>query len=277
MRRRIGVAQPAVCVLEGNIAVAVDDGGADARYCSKACRERARWQAKRQKNDVASLDTVPPENLADSVQETQQNWGLKSAPQKTERFPGSAMRPLGRECEARGCTNLIAPTARVDARYCSDACRVEAHRSRNRYKNDSQLPDTDPPGNVRASVQETQQNWGSKSDPQETERFPACIWLEGASGITFVQGSKTGAGFVTLDKNGAHDYGLIPSFSGIMTRAPRVPHASVKRTCMHVGKRTGVSHGSRRRSEGCQPAPPASRRSAVCCGSSDGICTAHAS
>src|SRR6516225_10112724 len=100
----------------------------------------------------------------------------KSGPQKSERFPGSAMRPLGRECEARGCTNLIAPTARVDARYCSDACRVEAHRSRNRYKNDSQLPDTDPPGNVRASVQETQQNWGSKSDPQETERFPACIW-----------------------------------------------------------------------------------------------------
>jgi len=142
VRRRIGVAQPAVCVLEGNIAVAVDDGGADARYCSKACRERARWQAKRQKNDVASLDTVPPENLADSVQETQQNWG-------------------------------------------------------------------------------------SKSDPQETERFPACIWLEGASGITFVQGSKTGAGFVTLDKNGAHDYGLIPSFSGIMTRAPRVSETHV--------------------------------------------------
>src|SRR6516225_5356824 len=81
---------------------------------------------------------------------------------------------------ARGCTNLIAPTARVDARYCSDACRVEAHRSRNSYKNDSQLPDTDPPGNVRASVRETQQNWGSKSDPQETERFPACIWREGA-------------------------------------------------------------------------------------------------
>ena len=155
------------------------------------------------------------------------------------------MRPLGRECEARGCTNLIAPTARVDAHSCSKACRERARWQAKRQKNDVASLDTVPPENLADSVQETQQNWGSKSDPQETERFPACIWLEGASGITFVQGSKTGAGFVTLDKNGAHDYGLIPSFSGIMTRAPRVPHASVKRTCMHVGKRTGVSHGSR--------------------------------
>jgi hypothetical protein len=39
------------------------------------------------------------------------------------------MRPIGRECQAPGCGNVIAPTARVDARYCSTACRVRASRA----------------------------------------------------------------------------------------------------------------------------------------------------
>jgi hypothetical protein len=91
-----------------------------------------------------------------------------------------AMRPLGRECEARGCTNLIAPTARADARYCSKACREKVRRDAKRHEIDRHSLDAAPPENVADSVQETQQNWGLKSDPQKTDRFPACIWREGA-------------------------------------------------------------------------------------------------
>ena len=78
---------------------------------------------------------------------------------------------------ARGCTNLIAPTARVDARYCSDACRKKARRALSPDKNDVLAPDTGPPENVTASVQETQQNWGSKSAPQKTDRFADAYFL----------------------------------------------------------------------------------------------------
>ena len=90
---------------------------------------------------------------------------------------------MGRECEARGCTNLIAPTARVDARYCSAACRKRASRSLKCDKIDVQPPDTVPPENVTASVPETQQNWGSKSAPQISEGFSDTIpsrWRPGS-------------------------------------------------------------------------------------------------
>jgi len=83
----------------------------------------------------------------------------------------------GVACRGAAGVNVIAPTARADARYCSAACRKQASRMLKCDKIDVQAPDTGPPENVTASVQETQQNWGSKSDPQETERFPACIWL----------------------------------------------------------------------------------------------------
>src|SRR6516165_1939944 len=107
---------------------------------------------------------APPKNVRASVQETQQNQGSKSGPQKSEGFPGS-MRPLGRECEARGCSNVITPTSRADARFCSVASRMQAARERSRNEIDLHAPDTVPPQNVTASVQETQQNWGSKSAP----------------------------------------------------------------------------------------------------------------
>jgi hypothetical protein len=56
-----------------------------------------------------------------------------------------AMRPSGRECEAWVRANLIAPSARVDARYCSVACRMKAARERIRNENGLQSPDTVPP------------------------------------------------------------------------------------------------------------------------------------
>jgi len=73
--------------------------------CSKACREKARRDAKRHEIDCHALDTGPPENVTTSVQETQQNQGSKTGPQKPQGFSDAA--------QARGCTNLIAPTARV--------------------------------------------------------------------------------------------------------------------------------------------------------------------
>ena len=82
----------------------------------------------------------------------------------------------GVACRGAAGVNVIAPTARADARYCSAACRKQASRMLKCDKIDVQAPDTGPPENVTASVQETQQNWGSKSAPRETEHFPACIW-----------------------------------------------------------------------------------------------------
>jgi hypothetical protein len=38
------------------------------------------------------------------------------------------MKPAGRPCEAPGCTNVLAPTARLDAKFCSEACRQRANR-----------------------------------------------------------------------------------------------------------------------------------------------------
>jgi len=62
---------------------------ADARYCSKACRERARWHAKRQKNDAASLDTVPPENETEKRTSGLPNASCRHAGMLSEkrRFP----------------------------------------------------------------------------------------------------------------------------------------------------------------------------------------------
>lgn len=78
-----------------------------------------------------------------------------------------AMIPSGRECEAPGCSNVIAPTARADARYCSTACRTRASR----YKNDAQLPDTAPPENVTFNQEKDEQNQRPKMDTQKTNHF----------------------------------------------------------------------------------------------------------
>ena len=48
-----------------------------------------------------------------------------------------ALKPNGRQCEAPDCTNILAATARIDARYCSHACRERAHRDKSRHENDT--------------------------------------------------------------------------------------------------------------------------------------------
>ena len=69
--------------------VSVTKTRADARYCSKACRERARWHAKRQKNDAASLETVPPENETEKRTSGLPNASCRHAGMLSEkrRFP----------------------------------------------------------------------------------------------------------------------------------------------------------------------------------------------
>jgi hypothetical protein len=39
------------------------------------------------------------------------------------------MKPQGRPCAAPGCTSVIAAIARLDAKYCSEACRQRAFRN----------------------------------------------------------------------------------------------------------------------------------------------------
>jgi len=39
-------------------------------------------------------------------------------------------KPAGRLCAASGCSNVISPTARAHARYCSDTCRDRAYKAR---------------------------------------------------------------------------------------------------------------------------------------------------
>ena len=93
------------------------------------------------------------------------------------------LRPLGRECEARGCTNLIAPSARADARYRSDACRKKARRDAKRHEIDCHALDTVPPENLAASVQETQQNQGSKTGPQKPQGFSDAAQARGCTNL----------------------------------------------------------------------------------------------
>ena len=51
-----------------------------------------------------------------------------------------ALQPIGRACAAAGCDNVIAPSARADALYCSVACKQKSHRGLNsRNKNGSGL------------------------------------------------------------------------------------------------------------------------------------------
>jgi hypothetical protein len=84
-----------------------------------------------------------------------------------------ALRPGGRLCLAPGCSNVIAPTARADARYCSTACRVRARREGQGAVSRNEIgcrpPDIGPPENVTDSAEKTQQNQGPKIDPQKTE------------------------------------------------------------------------------------------------------------
>jgi hypothetical protein len=79
-----------------------------------------------------------------------------------------AMQPNGRECQAPGCQNVIAPTARADAVYCSDACRKRARRETKDAlspdKNGAQHPDIGPPQNVRASEEKSEQNQWPKNE-----------------------------------------------------------------------------------------------------------------
>ena len=72
------------------------------------------------------------------------------------------------------CSNVIAPTIRADARYCSDACRKKARRALSPDKNDSQLSDTGAPGNVRARLRNPT-NWESKTAPHKTDHFPDAV------------------------------------------------------------------------------------------------------
>ena len=65
--------------------------------------------------------------------------------------------------------------ARADARYCSKACKKAALRARKGDKNDDALSDTWQADLSPFSVQETQQNQGSKSAPQESEGFPGAV------------------------------------------------------------------------------------------------------
>jgi hypothetical protein len=67
-----------------------------------------------------------------------------------------AMRPIGRECQAAGCGNVIAATARADARYCSTACRVRASRAADVTANSGNRPDIRASQNVTDNGKKSQ-------------------------------------------------------------------------------------------------------------------------
>jgi hypothetical protein len=77
------------------------------------------------------------------------------------------MIPGGRPCEARGCTNVIAGTARADVRYCSTACRKRASRD----KNDDMAPDIAPPENVTLNHEKSELNQGAEIDTDKSVGF----------------------------------------------------------------------------------------------------------
>jgi hypothetical protein len=81
------------------------------------------------------------------------------------------MKPAARQCQAPGCNNVIAGTARADARYCSDACRQRARYDAIREKNDANLPDIGPPENLTDTHEKSQLNQGPKIDPRKTDPF----------------------------------------------------------------------------------------------------------
>ena len=75
-----------------------------------------------------------------------------------------ALKPSGRECAAPDCNNIIAATARVDAVYCSKACRERVRRANSRHENEVAALDTPLPQNVADNAEKTQQNQWSKTE-----------------------------------------------------------------------------------------------------------------
>ena len=96
------------------------------------CRGRA------QRSSVLGAPIIQSDNSASSI------------------LPASCVQYAGEYC------------ARADARYCSKACKKAALRARKGDKNDDALSDTWQADLSPFSVQETQQNQGSKSAPQES-------------------------------------------------------------------------------------------------------------
>jgi hypothetical protein len=94
-------------------------------------------------------------------------WAYCSACMELPSETRHEMVPAGRACEAPGCTNVIAGTARADARYCSTACRKRASRD----KNDDMVPDIPPPENVTLNREKSEQKQGAKNDTDESAAF----------------------------------------------------------------------------------------------------------
>lgn len=79
------------------------------------------------------------------------------------------MKPSARACEAPGCSNVLAASARVDARYCSTACKKRALRERLKGdKNEDQRLDSMVDEMSPSTLEKDEQNQGPKIEP----RFP---------------------------------------------------------------------------------------------------------
>ena len=101
---------------------------------------------------------IPAEDLnAEDARNARLSWWPLGAPiiqsdnSASSILPASCVQYAGEYC------------ARADARYCSKACKKAALRARKGDKNDDALSDTWQADLSPFSVQETQQNWGSKS------------------------------------------------------------------------------------------------------------------
>lgn len=74
------------CAAPGCEKVIAPSARADARYCSGACRERARQALIRQENGSGPLDIADPPNLTDTSEITQRNQGPKTLSEKSRVF-----------------------------------------------------------------------------------------------------------------------------------------------------------------------------------------------
>jgi len=86
------------------------------------------------------------------------------------------MQPAGRQCEAPDCTNVISGTARIDARYCSKACRERARYEAKRQKNDCAEPDIGAPENLAFSAEKTKQNQRPKIEGDKRLGFSPALF-----------------------------------------------------------------------------------------------------